>query len=313
MTGVRILVLGAGAIGGFYGARLIESGARVDFLVREARAALLTEHGLRLHSESGSFDASVSTLTQLLPDARYDLIILSCKATDLDSAIAAITPAVGENTRVLPLLNGLRHMDALDAAFGGHRVLGGLAHISVTLGDDGAITQFGQLDRLTYGGRDGDSVPPEIAAALDRASFKAVNSDDIIAAMWSKFVFIAALAGLTALLRGSVGEITATPDGTRLAQRLFLECAQIAAQSGYPPDARARSEAEQLLGTPGLPLKASLLRDIERDAPTEGEHILGDMLARARRLEMEVPLLAAATTHVRVYEGQRQARTDAVS
>lgn len=310
---MRILILGAGAIGGFYGARLIESGAQVDFLVREARAALLARHGLRLRSEGGSFHAPVSALTQLDPDVHYDLVILSCKATDLDSAIAAITPAVGASTRVLPLLNGLRHMDVLDGAFGAARVLGGLAHISVTLDDEGAITQFGQLDRLTYGARGNDRVPPEIAAALDRASFQAVNSDDIIAAMWSKFVFIAALAGLTALLRGSVGEITATPDGIRLAQRLFLECAQVASQSGFAPDARARSEAEQLLGTPGLPLKASLLRDIERGAPTEGEHILGDMLARARRLEMEVPLLAAAATHVRVYEAQRTAAATAIS
>ena len=131
---MRILVLGAGGTGGYFGGRLLEAGADVSFLVRPARAQRLAADGLRIISPCGDFSSSVKVLTLLDSAAPFDLILLSCKAYDLDSAIAAIRPAVGANTRILPLLNGLKHFDVLDAAFGSEHVLGGLCHISVTLG-----------------------------------------------------------------------------------------------------------------------------------------------------------------------------------
>ena len=301
---MRILILGAGAIGGYFGARLIESGADVAFLVRPARAARLAAEGLRVQATRGDFNGPVRTLTQV--DGPFDLVLLSCKSYDLDAAIEAIRPAVGAGTLVLPLLNGLRHLDALDRAFGAEHVLGGLCHISVTLDDDGSIRQFGALERLTFGSRDPAApVPAPIRRALLALGPQVVESDDILAAMWDKFVFIATLAGSTCLLRGAVGEIVATPDGAALVERLHDECAAIAARSGHALAQEAIEAARGILAAPGSPLKASMLRDLERGARTECEHIHGDLRDRAIGFGLDTPPLAAALAHLRVYESAR--------
>ena len=288
-----------------FGARLVESGADVAFLVRPARAARLAADGLNVHAARGDFAGPVRALTHI--DGIYDLVLLSCKAYDLDATIEAIRPAVGASTLVLPLLNGLRHLDALDRAFGAAHVLGGLCHISVTLEDDGSIRQFGALERLTFGNRDAAAaIPGFVRDALLALGSQVVESNDILAAMWDKLVFIATLAGCTCLMRGAVGEIVATPDGVALVKRLYAECAAIATRSGYALAPAGIEAAHGILTAPGSPLKASMLRDLERGARTECEHILGDLRERAIGFDIDTPLLAAALTHLRVYEASRQ-------
>lgn len=303
---MHILVLGAGATGGYFGARLIEAGADVSFLVRPARAALLAQDGLRVHAACGDFARPVQAVTGI--DRPFDLVILSAKAYDLASAIDAIRPAIGPSSRVLPLLNGLAHLDALDAAFGAERILGGLCHISVTLEPDGAIRQFGTLERLTFGSRDAASpVPVPVRDTLLALGEQVHESADILAAMWDKFAFIATLAGATCLMRGSVGEIVATDDGVALITRLHEECAAVAAASGHPLTGSAIASARAILTAAGSPLKASMLRDVERGARTECEHVLGDLRRRAAVSGIDVPLLSAALTHLRVHEEARGA------
>ena len=303
---MRVLVLGAGATGGYFGSRLIEAGCDVTFLVREARAALLAHDGLRVRATRGAFVVPVVAVTAVSADDAYDLVLLSCKAWDLDTAIDAIRPAVGPGTLVLPLLNGLRHLEQLDAAFGTSRVLGGLCHISVSLVADGGIEQVGSIERLTFGRRSPQQVIPDrVRTSLLAISSPVSHSDDILCAMWRKFAFISALAGITCLLRGSVGEIVATPDGASLASHLYFECAEVARRSGHDPGEAAIAEAIGVLTAAGSPLKASMLRDLERGARTEVEHVLGDMLARAQALAVDAPLLAACCTHLRVHERRR--------
>ena len=304
---MRVLILGAGAIGGYYGARLIETGHDVAFLVRPARAACLAAHGLHVRRNQGDFAQPVQAITAIEPPAGYDLVVVSCKAYDLASAIAVIAPAVAASTFVLPLLNGLRQLDALDAAFGAARVLGGVCQISVTLDDEGFIRQFGALDRLTFGSRAlASPVPAAVANSLQGLGPNAIHSADILAAMWEKFAFIATLAGITCLMRGSVGEIVATAAGADIARRLHGECVQTAQRSGHALSAQTVADAEHFLTTPGSPLKASMLRDVERGARTEAEHILGDLYARAQAHGVDTPLLGAALAHLRVYEKQRE-------
>ncbi|MDE1899818.1 MAG: 2-dehydropantoate 2-reductase [Xanthomonadaceae bacterium] len=300
----HVLVLGAGAIGGFLGARLIEAGARVTFLVRPARAERLRRDGLRILSEKQPFAAPVRVLTAV-DDDRHGLILLACKAYDLDSAIAALRPAMGAQTRLLPLLNGLAHLDRLDAEFGAERILGGLCQLSVTLQDDGVIRHFGPHDRLIWGSRTpADPALPRWRALLAGMRSEVIESRDIHAAMWAKFAFIAALAGITCLLRGSIGAIAAAGGGA-LAQRLHRECADVAERSGHAIDPAQCEESMRVLVEPASALKASMLRDIERGARTEGVAILGDMLMRARGFGMDTPLLEAAARHVAVYEATR--------
>jgi len=305
---MRVLVLGAGATGAYFGARLIQSGSAVSFLVRPARAERLRSDGLRVSSPHGDFAAPVDVLTHLPAGRHFDLVLLTCKAHDLDTALAAIAPAVGPDTRVLPLLNGLRHLDVLDLAFGTSRVLGGLCHISVTLQPDGSVLHMGQPHRLTFGARAPDPRLAELAPALLAAPAEVRQSARIIDAMWEKFAFLATLAGMTCLMRGSIGDIVATPDGAALLRRCYAEACAVAAAAGHAISASARDDAAGILTMAGSALKASMLRDLQRGATTECEHILGDLIARGSAHGIDMPMLCAAATHVRAYERDRDSR-----
>lgn len=303
---MRILVLGAGATGAYFGVRLLQAGHQVTFLVRPARAERLRRDGLRLHSAKGDFSGPVDAQVSV-PAGDFDLVLLASKAYDLDGAIAAIAPAISAGTRIIPLLNGIRHLQMLDLAFGAERVWGGLCHISVTLQADGSVLQLGQLDRLTFGARVPDPRADVLAPLLLDAPMDMRHSPRIIDAMWEKFVFLATLAGMTCLARGSIGDLLAVPDGESLLRRCYAEACEVAARAGHPVSADAHAEALAILTTAGSPLKASMLRDLERGTVTECEHILGDLLARGRAFEVDMPVLAAACAHVRRYERTRPA------
>ena len=160
---MRVLVLGAGALGGYFGGRLAQAGADVTWLVRPARAARLAAEGLRITSPFGDAALPVRTVTAAGPG--YDLALLTCKAFDLDGAIDALLPA--RPGIVLPVLNGLSHIEALQAAFGADRVLGGLAKIQATLAPDGTVRQLNDWRWITFGELEGGlSARTEAVAAL---------------------------------------------------------------------------------------------------------------------------------------------------
>ncbi|QDV32891.1 ketopantoate reductase family protein [Tautonia plasticadhaerens] len=279
---MRILVVGAGATGGYFGGRLLEIGRDVTFLVRPGRAAQLAETGLSIASPSG--DASLpNPPTALASELRspYDLVILSCKAYDLAEAVEAIAPAVGPETAVLPLLNGMRHLDALDARLGPGRVLGGSCFISARLDESGGVVHVSDVDRLVFGERPGGRSPrlEAIAEVMGGAKFEAVASDRIQLEMWEKWVFLASLAGLTCLTRSAVGDVVAA-GGTDLAAGLLEECRAVAEAEGYPPRVEAMRAALGRLTDPGSTVSASMLGDLERRGRTEADHILGDLLRR---------------------------------
>jgi 2-dehydropantoate 2-reductase len=307
---MRWLVLGAGAVGGYFGGRLLEAGADVTFLVRPARAARLHQTGLVIESPDGNATLEPRLLLpgETAPQP-FDVALLACKAYDLEDAIGAIQPHLDHAGAVLPLLNGLKHLDRLDAAFGATRVLGGLCQISATLGPNGEIRHLDLPPRLIYGERAGGSSPraEAIGAALGSVRFKWLRSDDILQDMWEKFVMLAALAGLTCLMRGSVGEI-ARAGGVRLAAAMLAECVAVAEAAGHAPRSKFLEATRQRLTDPASAVTASMARDIERGGPTEGRHVLGDMVARAEAAGIATPLLAAAACHLEVYEGRRRAR-----
>ncbi len=201
---MKILVVGAGAIGGYFGGRLLQAGRDVTFLVRPGRAARLAECGLRVESRAGSLHLpSPPTLTQGDAAAPFDLILLSCKSYDLAGAMDSIAPMVGAQTAILPLLNGMRHLETLADRFGPKRLLGGLCVISATLGENGDILHLNELHNLTYGELDGARSPrvQAIESAFSQAGFEAKLSEDIRQEMWEKWVFIASAAGITCLMR----------------------------------------------------------------------------------------------------------------
>jgi len=318
MVAMRILILGAGGTGGYFGGRLAQAGCDVTFLVRPARAARLRAEGLVIRSPQGDARLPVpviETSAALAPD--FDLVVLSCKAYDLDAAIAAIAPAMRRpGVTLLPLLNGLRHFETLDAAFGAPQVLGGLCHISVTLNAAGEIHHLNQLQSLTFGERDPAASPDRcqrIGATLARASFDARHSTNVMAALWEKFAFMAAGASLTCLMRASVADIVASAEGERVARSLVGECATIARVAGYPVSEKAASFAERMLLGKDSPFKASMLRDIEAGGRVEADHLVGDMLRRGREAGQDVSLLAVAHAHLKAYERSRTVTSPSAS
>lgn len=306
---MRLLILGAGAIGGSFGAWLAAAGVDVTFLVRPARAAALARHGLSLRSPLGDLTTHVPTVTEAATgDARrFDAVLLACKAHDLGSAIEAVAPAMRPGVVLLPLLNGLRHMDELDARFGRDAVLGGLCHIGATLGADGTVLHLNRLRHLALGARRPaqDRAAQALHATLARGGFEPVLHDDILQAMWDKLVLLSAYAGMTCLMRASIGAIVAAPEGAALMREALAECAAVARSAGHAPAPGVLAEAEAMLTAPGSSGTASMLRDLQAGAPTEHEHVLGDMLARARAAGVATPLLRVALTHLQAHASQR--------
>ena len=303
---MRILVVGAGAVGGYFGGRLLQAGRDVTFLVRPRRAVELAKHGLIIRSPVGDFHRSLPpTVLQEDLAQPFDLVVLSCKAFDLEGAITSFARAVGPATAILPLLNGMRHIDRLAGRFGPERVLGGQCAISVTLGPDGAVVHLNDWHALSFGELDGSRSPriEAIASQILDAGFDARLADNIRQEMWEKWVFIATAAGITCLMRASVGEYVAA-GAADLAHKLLNECASIAAAQGFPLRELALERGRTALTASGSPLKASMLRDIESGKPVEGDQILGDLLRRSTNPDA-FSLLRIAAFHVKAYEAGR--------
>ena len=206
---MRTLMVGAGAIGGYFGGRAAEAGADVTFLVRPRRAAQLASDGLVIRSPRGDLGRSVATVQAGALGGPYDAVVLSCKAYDLDDAIASFAPAAGPDTAILPLLNGMRHLDVLEARFGPGAVLGGQCQIAATLEPDGTIRHLGDLQALSLGERDGSMSPRVEALAAAFAGCGGQASKTILQDMWAKWVFLASLACLTSSMRAAVGDVAA--------------------------------------------------------------------------------------------------------
>jgi 2-dehydropantoate 2-reductase len=304
---MKTLIIGAGAIGGYFGGRLLEAGRDVTFLVRPGRAARLAETGLVIQSPHG--DVHIDNPPMVQADALhdiFDLIVLSCKSYDLDDAIASFAPAVGPDTVILPLLNGMSHLDRLERQFGPHAVFGGQCLISSTMDAQGRIIHLNDVHALTFGERDGtlSSRARSIEAEFSGAKFDAHLSDNILQDMWEKWVFIATAAGITCLMRASIGDIIAAGGGD-LAVQLLHECAAIAGAQGFAPRPAAFARNLALFKTPGSPMTASMLRDVEAHGRTEFEHVLGDLIRRAATPPDVQSILRTAYLHLGAYEARR--------
>ena len=303
---MRILVLGAGGIGGYFGGRLAAAGGDVTFLVRPRRAEQLRANGLVIRSPLGDAQVPVKTLLREQAEPGWDAIIVSCKAYDLDDAIATIRPAA-PGALIVPQLNGMRHLEVLDAAFGAGNVAGGMAAIATTLESDGTIRHLNELQGFAHGHRGpGQRERAErLQAELEKARFGPVLSDNILLDMWEKFTFLCTLAGMCCLMRATVGQIARTQEGAALMLEMFADCAAAARAAGFAPRERFLENTTRMLTDPDLPLTASMLRDLQRGGAVEADHIVGDMLARARAAGRPAPLLRAAYAHLQAYQSQR--------
>ncbi|MEA9995103.1 ketopantoate reductase family protein [Pseudomonas sp. 10B1] len=307
---MRILIVGAGAIGGYFGGRLLEAARDVTFLVRPGRAQELDRDGLVVRSPLGNIDypAPPHIASQEL-SGPYDLILLSCKAYDLDAAMDSFAAAVGPDTAILPLLNGMAHLDRLAVRFSQFNVLGGQCLISLDRDASGTIVHLNETNQLTFGELGGESTAraQQIANALAGAGFEARLSLSILQEMWEKWCFIATGAGITGSMRSAIGDVLVA-GGESLILNLLRECAEVADKAGYPIRPEVYQRFVKMLTLPGSKMTASMLRDIERGAPIEVDHVLGDLVARRDADAVGtagLSMLGVAYTHLKAYEARR--------
>jgi 2-dehydropantoate 2-reductase len=306
-SAMKILILGAGGIGGYFGAHLIRAGADITYLVRDSRKALLDAIGLTIQTPTETFVVQPQTITAASAQPIYDLIVLAPKSYDLENAMHSLQGALGHGL-ILPFLNGLDHLNLLDRELGRERVLGGVAHIAATLSADGTVRRLTDLHRLTIGPRH-DSQRDTAQAfwnLCQQAPFESLLSNDIEQALWDKWVFLATLAGMTTLCRGSVGQIVATDYGRQVTTELFQECLAVAERSGHPIATETSDKALAMLTAAGSGFTASMLRDLQAAQPTEHDHILGAIIRRGQNLSCKTPLLQIALTHLQVQVQGRQ-------
>lgn len=307
---MRLLFLGAGGTGGYFGGRAAQAGADVTFLVREPRAARLREQGLRIQSPLGDVTLQPKLVTQQTLQGAYDVVVLSCKAYDLASAIDAIRPAVGPNTAVLPIMNGVLQYDVLDREFEPHRVLGGLCQINATMGPEGEVVHLGKHANIVFGERAGPARSERCVAleqALAGGEYVSRLSEDIHQDMWEKYVMLTTLAAATCLMRGSIGQIASTDDGIEILKSLLQESQSVAAASGHAVRPEADAFVQNLISDRTQPMTASMFRDLRQGLPVEADHIVGDMVNRARTLGVDATYLRVAYSHLQVYQAQRAA------
>ena len=304
---MRILVLGAGAVGGYFGGRMVEGGADVTFLVRDRRRAALARDGLRVKSAVGDLKLAVKTIAAGEKMTPFDIVLLTSKAYDLDSAMESITPAMGPDSAIVPLLNGMAHLDALSARFGTRRVLGGACYIGATLDASGVVQHMGRMQSLVFGELDGQPSARVQAFAdiLARTKLDFDASRMIRQAMWDKFVLLAALATTTTLTRATVGEIMAAPSGEAFMLAALAECAAVAKAEGFAPTSAAYEGARGALTQRGSGFSASMMRDMLKGGPTEGDHVIGDLVRRATARRVDAPILRTALTNLEAYEAKR--------
>jgi len=303
---MRMLVVGAGSTGGYFGGRLAKAGRDVTFLVRKGRADELRKNGLNIVSPHGDFSMTPKLVMANELDSSFDIVLLTVKAYSLDAALDDVAPAIGPETIIVPVLNGMRHMNVLAERFGKRAVLGGVCKIMATLDREGGIVHLGNFHELVYGELDG-SLSPRVRA-LDQfmrgAGFDARLSETIGREMWEKWIMLSSLGAITCLMRGSIGQIEAAPGGLDFVHRMFDEAVSVARAAGEPPSETFLAETIATLTARGSPFVSSMYRDLERGGSIEADQIVGDLIARGHEAGLSTPLLSAAYTNLSVYQQQ---------
>ena len=300
---MRMLVVGAGSTGGYFGGRLAHAGRDVTFLVHAGRAKQLAERGLQIVSPHGDVTLRPQLVSAEALSGPYDAILLTVKAFSLDGALKDMVPAVGAKTMILPVLNGMRHVDVLANRFGKQSVVGCACKIAASVDGDGRIVQATLVHDIAYGEMNAEE--SQRIRALDRfmrgAGFDARLSANIAQEMWEKWILLAAIGGINCLMRGTIGEVSQAPKGPAFARAVLEEIVAVVRTVGVPPSDTFLTAAASALTTKD-PTTSSMYRDLQRGVRIEADQIIGDLVERAHAAAVKTPLLGLIYTHLSVYQ-----------
>lgn len=301
---MQVLVVGAGAAGGYLGAQLVKAGRDVSFLVHQSSFERLAAHGLRIHGKSGTSALPVRAITASQLEGSYDVVVLAVRSEVVELAVEDFGGVVTPDTRILPLVNGMAHLSVLTAAFGEQAVLGAAARLATSMLADGIIDEVAPGVDLEVGQLDGgtsdifDAVVQQFR--VDNVAVR-VRSD-MVAGMWEKFAFISATAILTCLTGSVIGVVARTTGGPALGKRVAVEVSAVAAADGYPLSPATRSGLDNTLTDPASNFAPSMFRDLSAHRRVEVS-VLADLAERARRHHIDTPLLDAALVVVDIANG----------
>lgn len=304
---MKMLMVGAGGIGGYFGARLLEKGEDVTFLVREGRKKKIEEEGLRVNSRHGDLHLQPALLTKTMQAEPFDIVIISTKAYQLEQAIEDIRPFVGEQTMILSLLNGISHIDQLVSAFGEETVIGGLCFIETTIGEDGSIVQTSPIHQLVYGERGGKRTAriEKLKSHFDGTKAEFVLSEDIDQDMWHKYMFITAMSGITSLMESPIGPIRELPSGQTAIQSLLEELEAVMTAIGAPIKKGIATIQLDKVNSLDDSMKSSMQRDMEKGQGIEADHLQGHLIEKAQQADIPVPVLETVYTKLKLYEASK--------
>jgi len=302
---MRIAIIGAGGVGGYFGARLAHAGENVTFIARGAHLEAMHEHGLRVRSANG--DVSVNPV-QATDDAdtvgTVDLVMIAVKLWSTHDAIGTARAMTGPDTAVVSFQNGVEAEDALVEAFGKVRVLGGVANIAAVIETPGLVRHNGTMALLQFGELDGRRSPrvEKLLGICLRATIEAKVPDDIGKAIWEKFVFLASLSAMTAITRLPLGPLREDPDTRALFRQLAEEVVAVGRAKGVPlSDDTAEAMMTRLDGLPA-DMVASMLGDLKRGNRLELPWLSGGVVDIGRKLGVPTPahgfVVAALKLHV---------------
>jgi 2-dehydropantoate 2-reductase len=304
---MRALVFGAGSVGGYFGGRLAAAGRDVTFLVRPRRATELAD-GLTIISKGQATKVPVRVMRTGEAAGEFDVVLFAVKAYQLDAAIGDLGAYVGRNSMILPVLNGMRHMDSLRSRFGSAHVIGGVAKIASTLDERGRIVDQADFHDLAYGEWSGERTARILA--LDQfmtgAGFEARLSANIERDMWEKWAMLATLGAITCLLDGDIGQVSRAPGGIDFVKSLFAEVVAAIGAAWRPLSDPFKAQVLSLFTNRGSTLTSSMYRDMKGGYRVEADQIIGDLVMRAAGKGIATPLLSAALTRLKIYE-ERQA------
>jgi len=305
---MKIGIVGAGGVGGYYGGQLARVGTDVGFVARGEHLAAIREHGLRVRTSEEDFVVRVTASADPTEIGTCDAVLFCVKSYDTESAAALLDPLLKPATAVVSLQNGVDNEENIAARIGAEHVLGGASFILAQVAEPGVVERTGTLQRIVFGELDGSGSDraDALLAACREAGIDARVTDDIRRVLWDKYAFLCALAGLTAVTRIPIDELMRVPETRELFRQMVREAALVARAEGVElGDELADEKAEFAAGLePGG--FSSLHHDLVTGRRIELDALHGELVRRASRHNLSVPVTAIVYALLRPWEVGRE-------